>query len=93
MEHSVVFPEPDGPTRATISPDSIVSVGVVERDDLRRRRPRTPCGRRASSKGGGHEQVPIAEAGSTRRTRRREKAQPTTAATSSRTALVTIRRS
>ena len=34
IEQSVVLPEPDGPTSATISSLPSVSVGVVEGDDL-----------------------------------------------------------
>ena len=85
IEQSVVFPDPDGPTSATIS--SAPSRGGVveattsssplgytlrtERELQRRCRVRT------------HVALPMAEAGSMRSTRRRENALPTIAATSS----------
>ena len=91
MEHSVVLPEPDGPTRATISPDSIVrsawssattSVSATSYTLRTARSSRVAVMRGFRSLRPGPRAGP---GGGRRRTRRRRP-------TSSRTALVTIRR-
>ncbi len=83
IEQRVVLPDPDGPTRATISSCSIVSGRVIQRDDFfvaggihLAHRLQLQCWHTIRA----HEDLPIADAGSTRSRRRSENALPTTAA-------------
>ncbi len=97
MEHRVVLPEPDGPDERH---DLVVTDGqggVIERDDFfvaggihLAHRLELQRGQRSVGRCD-HEALPMAEAGSTRSTRRNENALPTMAASTSATLLMTTR--